>query len=146
MENNPRIKSFLGYIISWTAPKWFDPDKSQETCQCAIDSAAFVCVCQTWASPHTSIWMFPKIGIPQNGWFIMDDLGVPLFSETPIYFYSLATFDSWGFWMPDIQQLKRFTADPLSQDLTKVMEHLQQHVVCKKRVMVTRNPVNSPGW
>ena len=38
-----------------------------------------------------SIWVFPKIGIPQNGWFIMknhikiDDLGVPLFLETPIY-------------------------------------------------------------
>ena len=34
--------------------------------------------------------MFPTIGIPQNGFFIMespikmDDLGVPLFSETPI--------------------------------------------------------------
>ena len=35
--------------------------------------------------------MFPKIGVPQNGWFIvenpikMDDLvGFPIFLETPI--------------------------------------------------------------
>ena len=34
-------------------------------------------------------WVFPKIGVPQNGWFTienpikMDDLGVPLFLETP---------------------------------------------------------------
>ena len=37
-----------------------------------------------------SIWMFPKIGVPRNGCFRMenlikmDDLGVPLFLETPI--------------------------------------------------------------
>ena len=46
---------------------------------------------------YQCIWVFPKIGVPQNGWFIMDnlikmdDFGVPLFSETSIsynYTYS----------------------------------------------------------
>ena len=36
----------------------------------------------------TAMWVFPKIGVPQNGWFIlenpikMDVLAVPPFKET----------------------------------------------------------------
>ena len=42
------------------------------------------------------MWVFPKIGVPQNGWFIrenpikMDDLGVSLFLETPMYHHTYA--------------------------------------------------------
>ena len=40
---------------------------------------------------NQKIWVFPKIGVPQNGWFVMenpiemDDLRVPLFSETSVW-------------------------------------------------------------
>ena len=47
---------------------------------------------------QSTIWMFPKIGVPQNGWFIlenpnkMDDLGVSLFSETSICVLAITSF------------------------------------------------------
>ena len=45
-----------------------------------------------------------KIGVPQNGWFIrenhikMDDLGVPSFSETPIWDCSLGSPKNMEVW------------------------------------------------
>ena len=50
-------------------------------------------------------WVFPKIRIPQNGWFKlenpikMDDLGVPLFSETLTLAWKILHWLTWGkFW------------------------------------------------
>ena len=75
--------------------------KSRSTLHPGWNPASRLLKGQTEATPSTPswpangmkghLWGFPKIGVPQNGWFIMenpikmDDLGVPLFLETPIY-------------------------------------------------------------
>ena len=63
---------------------------------------------QTSSGTLGLIWVFPKIVVPQNGWFTMenplkmDDLGVPLFSEAPIWLFFAKTgfFVCYGFFIP----------------------------------------------
>ncbi len=67
-------------------------------------------------------WMFPKIGVPQNGWFIMenpikmDELGVPLFSETPKWSAKYCELCSVQWWFPVSPEL--FLVK-LARDLTR---------------------------
>ena len=66
--------------ISWVwKKKWWESDLRHESMFTLLDHFLYV---------STNIWVFPKLGVPQNGWFIMENpnLGVPLFTETPIYY------------------------------------------------------------
>ena len=51
---------------------------------------------------YATVWGYPKIGVPQNGGCIMenpikmDDLGVPLFSETAVCARTVRIMHRWG--------------------------------------------------
>ena len=81
------------------------------------------------------IWVFPKIGVPQNGWFIretpikMDDLGLPLFSETPIYSERV------GYWEHGSTIPTQLTLEPLKPTGVERFTHRMfmmsvKHVQC----------------
>ena len=85
-------------------------------------------------STYISIWRFPKMWKPQNGWFIMeiiikmDDLGVPPFQETSIDLYSifqkLLCYYLDILWLPKICNIPHITTWPCFLVLRVTAEYI----------------------
>jgi len=88
-----------------------------------------------WSAPEISVfdalkWGFPKMVVPQNGWFIMEnpikivDVGVPLFLETS---------KCWCFRTNSHQLVDTQVVDPI--DIAQGCP-----------IQVTREGFEGPGW
>ena len=122
MDDEPNLYNQKSFCLTKSSLKTAEGQHKDTTngCRWAIESRN-----NQAHSTYFIIWVFPKIGVPQNGWFIreilikMDDLGVPLFSETSISSY---------FKLLKFQVFPRFFSQPTFSKWFTFMIPTQEHV------------------
>ena len=89
------LRSFAGLKISCRTQScgtvtWHEGASCVSSTSVCMDKSTWR-RCRVRIKRNNIIWMFPKIGVPKNWWFIMEnpikmaDLGVPLLGNTHIY-------------------------------------------------------------
>ena len=99
---------------------------------------------------HTWMWC-PKIGVPQNGWFTMenpiklDDLGVPPFSETPTYHIIVLLFCK----LADVSMFSQTLKNKhhfFQEGNLHTFPHLSSHGSCRERLFpISETQGGQPG-